>query len=615
MARRTAFALALALALPGTVCAADVAGQVQNDLRPRSLRERAMRRAGAGGLLAVVDVDGALWTGTKRLHRVAELGSVPTDIVVVEDTVVAWWQERRGLWTRTRLGAWSASGTRLRDDVVDAPVLGETAIGAHLALALPGELLLVPVKGGDIRSVPLPFARPVGVRRVEGGLAISRPSGAPLLLGPRGCPLNPLAPLRPDADPMARVRRWYFDHACGSQAPLPEEVLRLAEAERMAAVRRAVEAGDTVALAAMGVRGKAAVEALRPKKQPDEGRFVARADRIARVAPALLGATGAVVLLEPDAHMNLEPWVEGPLAPACTARVVLAPKSPATLAALRAARADLLRRGADCANRLEVVDRSQVGEAEWPVLYVAPSGSLLGTRDGAISPLTARLDIARVLVSDDPLAPLARLPDLQPLWQVGSGPGREVVLDIDGGWIAASGWDVIRGTPRGQRIVRVSLDGPVSALTLQPDGRVRVVAGGQRAVVDLDARKVTWGSPAAPDEIAPPPRRADSGAWSIRDGMVVRPGWRGRTAVRVALPVTPRAVAAMPAGAVVQTDLGLLGLDADGRLVWRLVGARAWRITNGVLVAATPRGIGGYSLPTSWSPEASPDTSPQPTRR
>jgi hypothetical protein len=63
------------------------------------------------------------------------------------------------------------------------------------------------------------------------------------------------------------------------------------------------------------------------------------------------------------------------------------------------------------------------------------------------------------------------------------------------------------------------------------------------------------------------------------------------------LPVTIQRVENREGGTVVYTDLGMLGLDEDGEIAWRLTDVVDWVLCDELIVGATPFGMAGWRLP------------------
>jgi hypothetical protein len=366
------------------------------------------------------------------------------------------------------------------------------------------------------------------------------------------------------------------------------------------AIRRAASQGDLAELSALGVRGKAMVESVRPEESPSVGAYRTREEKSVRLHSSLVSVRGVMVITSPDPEMDLRPWVTGPHAPACHTRVVLAPSHAEIMRDLHARVLALRAEGLTCAADLIVSTRGMAGDLQHDVGYVDITGNLKATRDGPISALHARLDIARALEPAqgqraDPLVPLASLPDLFANWTVGPGPVTEIVLDTDGSWLAGTGWNLVRATPGNLRTISMELMGPVGGISIRKDGRVDVVSGGQVVEVDLERRKLFWGPPRS---VIPKQRSHDPGSWRIENGTTVIRGAMGETShMRIHLPIPVHEVAPLGTGAVVLTDLGLFGISSVGELAWRIVGATHWQESGGVLIAGGPAGVSGYYLP------------------
>lgn len=564
-----------------------------DQVRPGKLRKSAVVHASsAQGRTAVVDGEHTLWVGQTKLQEAGRLREAPTRMSWHGDHLVLVYEHRQGLWARTNVEIRDRSGKALRESLQDAPLLASAVGGDTLALGFPGELLLLPLGPGEQRSIPLPFSLVVDVAADGAEVRVQGPGDLQLTVElETGCP----GPVLAGRGPLALVRADRTQRVCEQGlAPLSGETRALAAVQRTAEIRRAAVRGDMAALSALGVRGKPMLEGVRPEAGPAVGRYSTREDRSLDIHPSLLGGAGTVVISDPDPELDLRPWVSGPLAPACSARIVLAAPHVEIIRDLHAQVLALRAEGVACADDLVVTNKGMVGDARWPVVYVNPDRTVAASRDAQVTPVHARLDIARAFVPDvgtDPLSALANVSDLFANWHEGPGPVTEIVLDKDGSWVAGVGWDLVRATAGNLRTVRAKLMGPVVGIRIREDGRVDAVSGGQRVEVDLERRKEQWG-PSRDAQAAP--QAIEQGMWSVRDGATVL---NGDTGVRLVMPVPVLSVGALGDGVVIRTDLGLFGADAQGVIQWRVIGATHWVAVDGVLVVGGADGVSGYYLP------------------
>ena len=216
------------------------------------------------------------------------------------------------------------------------------------------------------------------------------------------------------------------------------------------------------------------------------------------------------------------------------------------------------------------------------------------------------MDQAWLRAESDPLGKLAQAPELVPDWVEGPGPGFGPILDVDGSWVAGSGWDVLRGPFNAHRIERVAMGGPVSHLRIRRDGRVEVRSGGQLAAVVMESENaaIEWGLAPADSAGAYPieaPRTrpapaVDPGPWRLAgDRRLQASAAAGGGTLELPLPI--RHVENRAAGTVLYTDLGLFGLDAGGTLTWRLTDPESWVIDGPLLVGTSPFGVAAWRLP------------------
>ena len=86
----------------------------------------------------------------------------------------------------------------------------------------------------------------------------------------------------------------------------------------------------------------------------------------------------------------------------------------------------------------------------------------------------------------------------------------------------------------------------------------------------------------------------DPGRWSFDGATLSRKPNLAVEAVTLTLPVGIRAVAAAGDGAIVETSVGLLGVDRDGKLVWRMPDTGAWIVSGDQVIVGTTQGIVGF---------------------
>lgn len=567
---------------PLLLLALDLAG-----LAPRALQKTGVQVARHGEAAAVVDREAALWVGEGRLKKVASLAVIPDGIALGDDGLALWSLRREGLWTETRLERRGLDGALLDEAVVQGPALFGVALEDGFAVALPGQLALLREQG--LRLVALPVLLPELVTEAEGTLLVRGGDQRASVDLETGCAraVEP-GPSALEAWLVARA-----EAACDPRAARPELAVD-AEAARAAAIRGAVAARSPGLLAGLGVLGREAVLALAPRADGGKGRFTTLSGDVLPGRPGLFGAEGAVLVQDVDD--DLEGWAEGEHAPACHARLLLVGSTPGAAARNRETVAARRRAGDDCADQIVALQAGElVDTVAGPTLrFSSPRGDLLARRVGPLGPAQVRLDIASLTPRGDALTALGQLPSYNSEWMIPAARAAEIALDVDGSAIIAAGWDLVRVDPSGRRVARLALPGPVGALGVRTNGTIDAVVGGQRAVVDLDDQQVRWFE-AAPGASPSPPVR-ERGPWSVEGGQLWRAGADGQRR-RIALAVPALDVAAAGSGAVVETALGLFGLDAEGKPSWKLPDAGAWAVSRGVLIVGTAAGVAGYRLP------------------
>ena len=582
-----------------------------SQVRPKRLAaDAAMSVAGDGGRVALVTSTGEVWVGTQRLEAVGDLGGPPHGLHLSGGAVTAWSTRRTGLCVETSVATFSPAGSPTPRIAPGSPLQVMAIPGGH-ALLWADRVERISADGAAPQVFPLPPGWPVGLSMVDGQVQVDGAEGALLQIDlEAGCPDG-----LPDDDPSLRAleRKQLRDarRVCGAPPHLPDRIDAIADVARAAGQAAAIRAGDTDALARLGAPTCAQLEALRPIEVDATSAFSSRFERsltlAARIQPQR--GLGAVVRVK-DPGMDLEPWMEGPHAPACTGSLVLWAQEPAHAGYLKQRLAELRERGGGCADRARIAWPSDVGPFEkededdpGDAFYVQPGGGWVGVRRGALSARMVRLDLAR-LDPADPLHGVAKAPELVPAWTVGPAPGGDVVLDVDGSWVAGAGWDLVRGPPNAIRKERASLLGPVERVQGRADGRFEVVAGGQPARVTLeDGGSVEWTDALSsgeallpvPDALPPKPS-VDPGPWRVvGEGRLAARSETGPLSVSLGLPVQ-RVLNGRNATAVV-TPLGIVGVGRDGTLLWRMTEARQWVFTGDFVVGTTPWGIQGYRLP------------------
>lgn len=560
-------------------------------VKPRHLQESGLLIARSGERAAVVDTEGYLWMGEGRLKKVAKLSTVPTGMALT-DELALWTVSREGLWTRSRLQLIDDEGEITRDEWVDGPVSDVLSYEGGYALALPGAVLLLPDKG-ETKAIPLPFLTPSTLAHSDGRLRVHADSGE--IIGvdlSTGCPT-----VLPDqGEPLTRLLRARSAAVCDPDITLPPEIKAAAEAARQAAIEGAIAARAPALLAGLGVRGERAVLSLAPAPPPGYPGFARQQGESVRGNPAIFGPKGAVVLQ--DFEQDLRGWAEGRYAPACVARLVLSSTDEEHHARNIEALASVRQARESCADSVVVAAMGSMDDTlnASTLRYVSSAGDLLARRVGPAGPIQVRLDIASLTPQGDPLTVLGKLPSYNYEWIVPAVRPRELVLQEDGSALAAAGWELVRVSPSGKRVTRWTLPGPVSNLSLRPSGEVDAVVGGQAALIDLDARRARWFDPVSNLSPAPAPVR-DPGRWSFDGVTLNRKGNLDLEPVSLTLPVGIRSVATAGDGAIVETTIGLVGVDRSGKLVWRMPDTGAWIVTGDQVIVGTTQGIVGFPLP------------------
>jgi hypothetical protein len=438
------------------------------------------------------------------------------------------------------------------------------------------------------------------------------------------------------------------EDVCGQPLSLPANIAAEAVLQRVAAIEAAALASDQITLAAMGVRSKPQLKRIRPGKTETPGSFRTRDEGLADVPEELLGGGFTVFVAKPVATMPLKNWVMGTHAPACHARVILIPEDKETSLALQMRLRALRATRGNCAASLYLSEIQAVKLNYDFAWYVDDEGHRVGRRTGAPTARLVRMDLAR-LKEGDPLRRFAEAPELYAEWTEGPGPSYEVKLDIDGSWVGDSGWDLLAGSPRHDRINRVELAGPVRDITVLPDGLIEAKTGGQPVQVEFRWATGTvdwldhWPSSKGVDTDTVSARLSSStGAigelWQVSNGKV----WRSATEeddsvpnsnseklqqdeveppnqlegkgqpdlgdasgqpkmidgrIVISLPVPAIRTVPIEGGAIVLTSFGLVGIDPGGSVRWRLTEVNDFVVTRRWLVVATPWGIRGHRIP------------------
>ena len=589
--------------LPLLVTAALASGL--DDVRPKALRESpaAFALDADGTVVALVDADDALWVGAGRLRRLGSLSFTPDRIVAGEPLVLSR-TERAGLAGSTAWAVLAPRGGLAKKGERAGRLVDSLPLGEGAAILFPDALLLVDLSVDEPRVIPLPF---VGARalRLEGdAVVVEGAAGVQLTVGiADACPRG-LAETAPEDDLAAMLWRETA-RLCDAPSRLSDARLRRAKVKRDALVEEAIREGDPERITALRPPGGA--DALRPSVDTRMGAVRTREDAEVEIAARLEAGDGlTVVHTTPTPGMALAGWVSGPYAPACSATVIFAPSNQEVSDHLRARVQDARDAGMACAGSLLVASPGEVSEWKDPVFYVEPGGRIRGGRNGGISPQRVRLDLAWLRADKDPLGKLAAAPELVPEWAEGPGPGFGPILDVDGSWIAGSGWDILRGPFNAYRVERVPLGGPVSHLRVLRDGRVEVRSGGEigAVVMEVENAAVEWGRPRADSANAYPidaPRyrpapAVDPGPWRLAGDRRLQASAKAGGGT-LDLPVPIRHVENRDEGTVLYTDLGIFGLDGEGTLTWRLTDAESWVIDGPLLVGTTPFGVAAWRLP------------------
>ena len=575
-------------------------------IKPEKLRAAPVNSE-VDGWVAVVDAEGTLWTAQGR--------SLKARGQPLPGATGLWAGPQVGLWRVDQQGLVAHSEVRLYDPdekkvlaslAVDAPLLEVAPMGGGLALLFPGELRAIGLSGKGIEPVPLP-ASTRSLRPSEGGgLQVEGPGwSAPLVLdGATGCPTGPFPETGQLAD---RIGLRALSLRC--QLPLGPHNPALAASAQVdhdVRVLRAFAEGDGVALAAMGFRGERAIAAYRPQAGALLGRFSTKGQTEQAINPRLLGPGMTVVLRDPSPLLDLRAFLSGPYAPACAARVVLAPPAAATVGWWeQAVDRTLAALGPGCGPDVLVARPDEVysaeelrGDAIVPeVRYLDASARLMGQRSGAAGAVYVRLDLVRAAGGADPLRTFAELPELNAAWTVGPGPVRQLALDVDGSWVAGVGWDLVRATPDNLRQHHQRFLGPVTDVSPQPDGRFLVRVAGQGVRADLDQQR--WSPEAAPKAAPTQAGPANPGVWLLEGGVAMRPDPKRKGQLcrveKLGLPVSR--IQANGEGAILETPLGLVGVAADCTPQWRAVDVADHVVSQRFLILASPDGVRGYLIP------------------
>lgn len=573
---------------------------------PRKVVEQAVLEVTAPtGEVAVGLPDGSVWAGSGRVKRLGALPGVPVGLHASGGAVTAWSTRREGLCVETTLATWSAGlevGRRTRGS---APVAASRLASGH-AVLWPDQLDLVSASG-EVRAIPLPLGRPIAVSEVDGLVQVDGLGGPLLQVDPKtGCPVDLVDD--PGLPPLDRMRIRAARRVCEDPKRLPAPVVDEAEASLDVLRRVAIREGDPQALAMLGAWSCDAIEELRPTPVSAASAFSTREERELPADGRLKPQAGfRAIIKDVDAAVDLGPWIEGPMAPACRHGVVLLAESPAMARVLkrRIREARDQRRG--CAENLRAGWPGELGpldekEEDARAFYLQAGAGWRGVREGGVSARLVRMDLAR-LDRLDPLHQLSRAPELTPSWSVGPGPGGPLIKDVDGSWVAAAGWDVVRGPPNAIREERTSLFGPVQRLQGRRDGRFEVVAGGQPAQVALENGEVSWADVAAdstevlpiPPSLPPPPA-VDPGPWRITgDGELTARTGKGTATLSLGVPI--QRVLNGRLASVAVTPVGLVGVGRDGKIAWKLTELDQWVWTGDFIVGSSPFGVHGFRLP------------------
>jgi hypothetical protein len=572
-------------------------------VRPRHLQEEAVVWAvdGDGRVVALADRAAGLWVGEGRLQRLGSLSFIPDQIVAGEHVLVAR-SDRKGLTAETAWAVMDRSGAGVLKGSHDTPLIAARDTEDGAVLLFHDVLLVARLAEQSVIEIPLPFLGAGGLS-LDGNVAVvGGPDGTSLRVGlSDGCALN-LGDGPPDDALLASLwRRTAL--ICGAPARLSPERTALADAALAARLEQALDAGDADLIFALGAGD--VLESMRPFGDAYPGAVRTREEASVQVDASLVSSSGlTVVVAAPTQGMDLAPWVLGAAAPACVAPVVLAPREAAVATYLSLRVAALRDAGTPCADGLRVAVPGQVGAWKDSLFYVQADGTVKGARSGGVSARRVRLDLAWLTGEADPLFEIAAAPELVPEWHLGPGPAFGPVLDVNGSWIAGAGWDLLRGNARAKRVERVSLPGAVTSIRVRRDGRLEVLAGGHPARVIQETGEIEWSSAPADSAAVVTVERVQ-----MRARPAVDPGpWRAMGSGRLQaaanagggtkhLPVSIKYVENRDGGTVVYTELGLLGLDEDGEITWRLTDLVDWVLCDDLIVGATPFGLAGWRLP------------------
>ena len=554
-------------------------------LRPAELVQTAVVWERQGDKAVVVDRNAGLWVGEGKLRQVDTLTRVPNG-VLLGDELLLWTISREGLWTSTTVEMREPSGEVIRREEREGPALFATDLQDGAAVALPGALLLLNREGAT--WVKLPFVSPESVDEDEGLLRVYGEGGQMVLVDRQaGC----ARPLPDEGQALTRLLRWEASLDCGGVAPPTAVLIEAAEA-REAAIRGAILARSPTLLAGLGVRSRADLAALAPKPSDAGTKLTQLPRERISTSKTLFGDYGGVILQ--DLALDLSGWASQPWGPACSAEILLSASTPRTALRNDEALADLMRSNPTCGEHVKQLDLGALPDVPG-ARYVSASGELLARRVGTFGPMQVRLDIASLTPRGDKLNALGSLPLYAPSWVLPAALATEALLDVDGSLIAATGWEILRVDPSGKRSKRVALPGPVSGLSVRKNGTIDARVGGQRVVVDLERDEVHYHA-AATGSVEPPPNAGDPGPWAVDGRVLSRPASASGPAVRLELPIEIRAFSAARGGAVLDTALGLFGVDASGKLMWRLPDAGAWAVYERTLYVSTVAGIYGFEL-------------------
>lgn len=573
------------------------------DVRPKELQESPAAYAtdADGRVVVLVDNDAGLWVGRNRLRRLGRLSFMP-DQITVGDPLVLSRTDRKGLVGTTDWAVLSAGGGLARKGERSGRLLDSVAYDGGAALLFPDALLLVDDASDEPREIPLPFVGALDVQHELDVVIVEGADRARLTVRIQdGCPIG-LAEAAPEQDLAAMLWRETA-RLCSAPPRLPDDRVRRAKVQRDALVEQAVRDGDAALITALQPPGGA--EALRPFIDNRMGAVRTREEAQVELSPRLAEGGGLIVVhARPTPGMDLAPWASGTYAPACAGTVVLASADPDVAEHLKARVLAARDAGLPCAGSLLVAQPGEVSDWKDPVFYTESNGRVRGGRNGGISARRVRLDQAWLLEGSDPLADIAQAPELVPEWSEGPGPGFGPILDIDGSWVAGSGWDVLRGPFNAYRVERVPLGGPIDHLRVLRNGRIEVRSGGEIGAVVMEKGTVEWGGrlsdsagvyPTETPRFRPVPA-VDPGPWRLAGDRRLQASAKvgGGT---LELPVPVRHAENRENGTVLYTDIGLLGIDEKGSIEWRLTDVESWVVNGALLVGVTPFGVSAWRLP------------------